>query len=171
MNKTRILTVLVVATFLLTLTASRVLADQTYSFHVTNTSGIPISSATVYLIVYQGSVNIPFNGVATDSNGNAVLTVPSGQTVSSWTVEAGGYVTQLGNNPSTSMNIQLTSVGSSSPNPTPGPNPPSNAPGLNDHGINWNVNPKDVEMWILFLFVVVIIAVLIGRNKGKKKEK
>jgi hypothetical protein len=120
----------------------------------------------VYLIVYEGSVNVPLNGVATDSNGNAVLTVPSGQTVSSWTVEATGYVTQIGNNPSTSMNIQLTPLGSSSPNPTPGPNG-GNAPGLNDTGINWN--EQDVGIFIFIM--VAIISVLLSRRKGKKKEK
>jgi len=155
MNKTRILTVLAVATFLLTLTATRVFADQIYSFHVTNSQGSPISGATIWIQGSEGSVTIPYQG-QTDANGNAQIPIPSGVTVTSYAVQESGYDTASGNNPSTSTNVQLSPVGSSSSNPSPGPT-------------QWN--SSSIEIGIVWVFVLLIILILFERGKGKKKEK
>lgn len=109
MRKT-IVSSLILATLLIMISAGTVFADTTYAVHVQNAkSGQAISGATVYLLVYVQSINIPFNAVETDSNGNAVLSVPSGYTVSSWTVEANGYIT-VNANGSPPTTVQLYSI-------------------------------------------------------------
>jgi hypothetical protein len=172
-KKTRIVFVLCFATLLLTLTASRAFADQVIGFHVQNAGGSPLTGASIWLQGSEGGLNdIPYGGI-TDQNGNANFDIPTGISIIYFAVQESGYVTVNGSSVNPSNTITMNPTGSSNPLPSSGPNPENPGPGIGSggFGIQWNINSKDVEMWIVFLIVVVIVALLIGHKKGKKKER